>query len=156
MSKSASSVVEWKRVTMVSTAKLYYDVSVRIVFSKRSKSKLTDILPNLKCFLQCSSHCRRRDLLRWVRNVNTVRQVLQLNCEILIMINVSLCPCDNALAGRKGEYCPHATKCVMRYKLVFYYTFGSIVIICMFAKNYGKSETSSFAGHYMATFTIPE
>ena len=91
MSKSASSVVEWKRVTMVSTAKLYYDVSVRIVFCKRSKSKLTDILPNFKCFLQRSSHGRRRDLLRWLRNVNTVRQVLQLNCEILIMLNVSLC-----------------------------------------------------------------
>ena len=35
-------------------------------------------------------------------------------------------------------------KCVMRYKLVLYYMFANTGIICMFAKNYRKSEISSF------------
>ena len=35
----------------------------------------------------------------------------------------------------------YATKCVMRYKLVPHYISGSIgSVICMFAKNYGKSD----------------
>ena len=44
----------------------------------------------------------------------------------------------------KHAYCTYATKCVMRYKLVTNYTFGSTSMISMFAKIYGKSEISSF------------
>ena len=35
-------------------------------------------------------------------------------------------------------------KCIMRYKLETYYTFGNAGIICMFENNCDKSKTCSF------------
>ena len=43
--------------------------------------------------------------------------------------------------------------CIMRYKLILYYTFGSIVIICMFVKNYGRVKHPPLLV-IMATFDV--
>ena len=40
-------------------------------------------------------------------------------------------------------------KCIMRYKLETYYTFGNAGIICMFENNCDTSKTSSFVYMYI-------
>ena len=49
------------------------------------------------------------------------------------------------------ELVPHTSLYLIRACTSSYYTFGSIGIVCMIAKNYGKSEQSPLECMYKAT-----